>query len=330
MRTFLFFILMALANIQLDAQKPKVVASASIFADMAAQIGKDLIDVEMIVPIGGDPHLHEPTPKDAKLAASADIILLNGLTFEGWITELVENSGTKAKIYTITKNVKAIESEVYKGATDPHAWMDVSNGLIYAKNIAEALKSQLKNNKAEIDKNLEAYLAQLNELDAYILKAIETIPVQQRILVTSHDAFAYYGNRYKLKLESIMGISTDADVRTNDMMRVSKSIKENNIPAIFVESTINPKLLQQIAKDADVKIGGELFADSLGDKDSEASTYYDMLKHNTDVIVSALKDHRMTKTIIDQDDSSNNKLMYIILGGAMFLILIGIIFKMNK
>lgn len=268
--------------------KIRIISSASIFQDMALNIGKDKVESFSIVPIGGDPHLYEPKPSDAQLVKSADIILVNGLTFEGWITKLIDNSGTKARTYTITEGVNAIKSDTYENAADPHAWMDANNGLIYIRNIKDALVENDPANKDFYLKNYEAYRKEISELDQYILSAINTIPKQKRILVTSHDAFAYYGKRYGLELNALKGISTEAEIQMSDMVRVKNRIRDSGVPAIFVESTIDPKVIQQIATDNNIEVGGELFADSVGEKDSEGPTYTSMLKHNTDVIVNAL------------------------------------------
>jgi len=286
----LFALLIALfLSTSLTSQdRLKVVASASMIADMTHEIVGDLHDIEMIVPIGGDPHLHEPTPSNARLVASADLILINGLTFEGWINELIENSGTNAKVVTVTEHITPLTSVTYANSADPHAWMDASLVKSYVKSIADAMISLDPSNKTTYEQRLESYTAELDDLDRDIKAAISTIPEQKRILITSHDAFQYYGRRYGVQLEAIMGISTEAEAQTSDIRRVNQVIKEHRIPSIFVESTINPKLIQQIATDSKVSIGGELFADSLGDKESPASTYIDMMRYNTTTIVTAL------------------------------------------
>lgn len=299
-------------------KKPLVVASASIFADMARNIGGDLIDVRSIVPIGGDPHLFEPTPSSAQLVLKADLILINGLTFEGWIKELIENSGTKAETFLITENIIPISSVEHKGATDPHAWMTASNGLIYIKNIYKAIKSITPVAQHPLlTQNYEAYKIKLEYLDQYIFERIKEIPESKRVLVTSHDAFNYYGARYGLTLNAVLGISTESEAQIADLKRVVASIKDNNIPAVFIESTINPKLVKQIADDAGAKIGGELFADSIGDENSAAPTYYDMLKHNTDIIVNALTGISLGQTKLDKGGNGIN--LTVILGIIVFL-----------
>lgn len=270
------------------AQKKSVVATASIFADMAQNIAGNKLDVKTVVPIGGDPHIYEPIPQDAQLIAEADLVLKNGLTFEGWLNELIENSGTKATVVQITDGVEVIQSQTYKNSSDPHAWMTAKNGLIYIKNIKNALAAIDPDNADIYEFNYGIYKQQLEDLDQQILADIKTIPAERRILITSHDAFQYYGRYYGIQLESILGTSTDADAQTSDINRLHKVIKEKKVPALFVESTINPKKLKQIAQDTDIVVGGQLYADSLGDEKSPASTYIEMLKHNTATIVKGL------------------------------------------
>lgn len=307
-----------LANLNAQ-EKPLVVASASIFADMTEILAGEQVEVKTIVPIGEDPHIYEPTPGDAQLIAKADLILINGLTFEGWLNELIENSGTKAKVVTITKGVEPIESIKYKNSTDPHAWMDAGNGLIYIKNIKEAL-SELDPDHADIYSfNHDLYRQQLLDMDKYIRQLIESIPESRRILVTSHDAFRYYGKRYGIRVEAILGTSTDAEVQTSDIIRLNKIIKESGIPAVFIETTVNPKLLEQLAKDNKIEIGGQLYSDSIGDKDSPAPTYLEMLKFNTQTIVSALTKEAEESVSDDKAPSSGNNILLLGIIGALLI-----------
>ncbi|MEN0047187.1 MAG: zinc ABC transporter substrate-binding protein [Bacteroidota bacterium] len=312
-----------------SAQEPyKVVATASIFADMAENIAGDRIEVETIVPIGGDPHLHDPVPRDAQLVIAADLILKNGLTFEGWLNELIENAGTDAKEVLITKGVQAIESEEYKGSADPHAWMDVSNGLIYIENIKNAFIELDPEGKEQYEFNYGVYKQQLEDLDHYIQDRIQEIPEGQRVLITSHDAFQYYGKKYGIRLESVLGVSTDAEAQTSDILRLNKVIQSSQVPAVFIESTVNPKLLKQIAADNKVNIGGQLFADSIGDPESDAPTYYDMMKYNTDTIVEALKKERVM--VEENKEGSTNWFFYIGIAAVLILLLVVVLPRTMK
>ena len=325
-----FTIVFVLGVLQLIAQKPVVVSSASMFTDMVENIAGDLVETETIVPIGGDPHLHTPTPRDAKLVGKADLLLLNGLTFEGWINELIENSGTSGETVLITEGITPISSYTYKNSTDPHAWMDVSFGRQYIINIAKALKNLDPDNARVYEENYQQYDAALASLDEYVMSKVKEIPEEKRILITSHDAFKYYGKRYGIKLEAIQGISTDSEVQTSDIKRVAYTIDRYKVPAVFVESTINPKLLSQIAKDNDVKIGGSLYADSLGDKDSPAATYIDMIRHNTNTIVGALSSNASASSHTHEMEEGNTKSNLILYGIIGLILLGGMLFVIKK
>jgi len=314
-----FFLIISLIAISAFAQEKKtVVATASMMADMATNIGGGMVNVECIVPIGGDPHLHEPTPKDAQMVNKADLIIMNGLTFEGWLNELIENSGTKANTIRITKGIEPIASAEYKNSADPHAWMDASLGLTYIKNIKDALVTLDPDNADIFEFNYGVYKKQLEDLDQYIKAEIQKIPAEKRVLITSHDAFQYYGRAYGIRLEAILGTSTDAEVQTSDIVRLNKVIKESKVPALFVESTVNPKLLKQLAADNDIQIGGQLYADSIGDEESPAPTYLDMLKHNTNTIVAALtRSPNSEQENIPADKDGNSWWLYGIIAGLL-------------
>jgi len=318
MRKQFFISLFILPHFLLAQDKPLVVSTASIFADMAEVIGGNLIEVQSIVPIGGDPHIYEPTPTNAQLVHKADLVLKNGLTFEGWLNELIENSGTKATVTTITTGIKPISSETYENSSDPHAWMDANNGLTYIENIKNALIQLAPQYEQEFTFNYGLYKQQIEDLDHEISTQIAGIPDSKRILITSHDAFRYYGKRYGIQVEAVLGTSTDAEVQTSDMVRLNKVIKGSKVPAVFIETTVNPKLLEQLAKDNDIQIGGLLYSDSIGDKDSPAPTYLDMLRYNTKTIVEAL-----SREVVIGDAEEENQANNFILFGILAAILIG-------
>ncbi len=325
---FLFCLAGVFINAQDANDELSIVASASMIADIAKNIAGPDQNIEMIVPIGGDPHLHEPTPSNARMVAGADLVLINGLTFEGWITELIDNSGTQASVVTVTEGIIPLTSQTYKNSADPHAWMNVANALVYAQNIADALIELDPSNASNYNQRLKAYKTELEALDKEIEVAISSIPEQQRILITSHDAFQYYGKRYGIRLEAMMGISTEAQAQTTDITRLNQVIRSQKVPAIFIESTINPKLMKQLAHDNEIAIGGKLYADSLGDKDSPASTYINMLRYNTKTIVSALT-QPISKDQIEAGPSTNYT--FIILLGVALLLGMGLaIYLLNK
>jgi len=314
-----------LANATYGQERLKVVATATMFEDMARMISGDLLEVVSIVPVGGDPHIYDPTPSNVRLVAEADLILRNGLTFEGWLDELIANSGTKANVVTITKGIPPISSDQYHDATDPHAWMSAHNGLKYIENVYGAL-IRLDPDHADIYTfNYRIYRQQLEDLDQWIRTEIEKIPLAKRVLITSHDAFRYFGKQYGIRVEAALGTSTDAEVQTSDIVKLNNTIRETGVPAIFVESSVNPKLLEQIARDNKISIGGKLYSDSLGDKDTPAGSYTGMLRHNTETIVKALS---AEITEIHTDAESLNKsssvwlwiiLLSLLVGGFAFV-----------
>ncbi|OAV43663.1 metal ABC transporter substrate-binding protein [Lewinella sp. 4G2] len=301
--------------------RPRVVTSASIFADMATMIADTFVQIQSIVPIGGDPHIYEPTPSDVRLVAQADLVLVNGLTFEGWMNELIANSGTRARTVRITEGIGEIASEEYANSADPHAWMTAQNGMTYVRNIRDALIELDPFNREVYEFNAGVYLQQLEELDQAIFEQIETIPAGQRVLITSHDAFRYFGRHYGIRVEAALGTSTDAEVQTNDVQRLTEIIRNTGVPAIFVETTINPKLIRQIAKDNGVFIGGYLYADSLGEPDTPAGTYVGMLRHNVSTIVKALRGERNAKYEAENQETSSLQTYFLL--GVILAVMVG-------
>lgn len=313
---FLFGFLSAKAQL-------KILTTNSVLNDIVQNIAGDKAKCESMLPIGSDPHLYEAIPSDIAKINESDVVIKNGLKLEGWLDKVIDQvAESDVKIYNASLGVNAIENEAHKNFPDPHAWMNPLNVVIYAKNIAGILSKNDPKNKAYYQKNFQNYKKKLLDLHNYIEKVFTKIPQQKRILITSHDAFAYYGKQYKVEVVSLLGTSTDAEIQTGDMHEVIEIIKKRKIPTIFPESTINPKILNLIAKDTKTKLGKRLFADSLGDEDSEASTYLDMLRSNTDKIVEGL-------SIISEEENqtaSNTKFFYII-GFVLLMSLVLVITK---
>lgn len=271
----------------LKAQE-RVVATTTFIADMAQQLAGPDFQVSSILPVGSDPHIYDPVPGDARMLADADLILQNGLNLEGWLQKLIDNSGSSSRVVEVTAGISPIGSAEHAGSYDPHAWMDAAYGRLYVRNIYEALLSLRPDKEADLYARYVAYDRQLAALDSSIKARVAAIPAEKRVIATSHDAFRYYGNRYGFKVVSVLGTTTDAEVRTEDMQALIRVIEAYDLPAIFVESTINPKLMQQLAGDAGIRIGGKLYADSMGPKGSGADSYLGMLEHNTRVLLEGL------------------------------------------
>ncbi|MDX2197193.1 MAG: zinc ABC transporter substrate-binding protein [Cytophagales bacterium] len=281
-------------------EKIKVLCTTTIIYDITRNIANESIEVTCLLPYGSDPHIYEPTPKDALKVAQADIIIKNGLLLEGWLNELITTSAHTHIIAEAAENIVPIKNIKLHSSPDPHAWMSPLHGITYAKNIAKVLVDNDPEHQEIYQANFETYKKSLLVLHNYIKTEINKINPTQRILITSHDAFRYYGNLYGIKVQSALGTSTDAEVQISDMENLINTINKSKIPAIFIESTINPKLLRQLANDQKIKIGGKLYADSIGDSLSVAPSYLAMLKYNTDTIVQGLTQNANI-TFIDQD-----------------------------
>ena len=296
------------------ASKIPVVASFSILGDLVKEVGGDRVAVTTLVGPNGDAHVFQPAPADAKKVASAQIVFVNGLGFEGWIDRLVKASGTKAEIVVATKGItpremadededdhaaqghkdhdhdhaKKGEHDHDHGGTDPHAWQSVANAEIYVANIRDALIAADPAGKAAYEANASAYTAKLEALDAQVKAAMAAIPESRRRIITSHDAFGYFGAAYGIEFIAPQGVSTESEASAKDVARIIRQIKAENIPAVFMENISDPRLVKRIAKETNAKIGGELFSDALSDDKGPASTYIDMMKNNITQLSSAL------------------------------------------
>ncbi|AIK97022.1 metal ABC transporter solute-binding protein, Zn/Mn family [Candidatus Odyssella acanthamoebae] len=274
--------------------KLKVVATFSILGDLIRNVGGEAVDVKFIVPENADPHVYQPTPQDAAMLAKADLVFVNGLDFEGWFERLISNSGYKGKVIVAGKNVSPRILVGSKGTAvdDPHAWHCVKNAMLYVEVIAEALVEAHPVFKDLILQNKTDYLKKLENLDAWVEEQYVSFPVNKRLVVTTHDAFWYYGGSYKITFLSPVGISTDAEPSAAAVAHLIKEIKAKDIRAVFIESLSSRKLVEEIAAEAGANVDGTLYADSLSSprvSPSPAPTYIDMIRHNTLEIVKGLK-----------------------------------------
>ena len=278
-----------------------VVASFSILADFAREVGGDRIEVTTLVGPNGDAHVYQPSPADAKRLAGARLVVVNGLGFEGWLDRLVKASGTKATVAVAARGVKTLESKDdddarsgkhdhghSHGAIDPHAWQDVANAKIYVANIRDSLTAADPDGREVYAARAAAYLARLDALDAEIKAAVARIPSDRRKIVTSHDAFAYFGNAYGIAFLSPQGMSTEAEVSARNVARIIRQIRAEKIPAVFMENISDPRLTDRITKETGARIGGRLYSDALSAQDGPAGTYIDMMRSNIRELSGAL------------------------------------------
>jgi len=311
-------VLLGLAGNAGAADKIKTVASFSILGDMVREVGGDRVEVVTLVGPDGDAHVFTPTPADAKMLASADVFFVNGLGFEGWLDRLTEASGFKGRLVTASDGVKPIvmeeghhhhgeehadhadhakthndddeeeDEEEENEIPDPHAWQNLKNGKIYVANIRDALIAADPDGKSVYEANAARYLDAIAEEDAAVRTALSALPEARRKIITSHDAFGYFGKAYGLEIVAPEGVSTESEASAQDVAKIIRQIKEERIPAVFLENITDRRLLDQIARETGAKIGGTLYSDALSKADGPAPTYLDMFRYNVGVLTSAL------------------------------------------
>jgi zinc/manganese transport system substrate-binding protein len=270
-------------------KKIPVVATFSILGDLVKNVGGDRIEITTLVGPDSDTHVYAPTPADAKKVAAAKVVFVNGLGYEGWMTRLVKASGAKATSVVVSQGVKSrkMQEEGHQ-VTDPHAWQSIGNAKIYVANIRDGLIAADPAGKSTYEANASAYLAKLDALETEVKDAIAKIPVDRRRIITSHDAFGYFGATYGIEFIAPIGVSTEAAVSAKDVAKIITQIRKQKIPAVFMENISDPRMMEQIAKESGAKIGGSLFSDALSDEKGPASTYINMMRNNIHELRTAL------------------------------------------
>jgi zinc/manganese transport system substrate-binding protein len=275
------------------AGKIKAVASFSILGDMVKQVGGDRVEVTTLVGPDGDAHVYEPTPADAKNLAASNILFVNGLGFEGWMDRLEKSSGFDGKVVVASSGVsprQMVEDEGGKKEeiTDPHAWQSLANGKIYVANIRGGLIAADPDGKAAYEANAAAYLDAIATEEAAVKDTLDKLPEDRRRIITSHDAFGYFGAAYGLEVIAPEGMSTESEASAKDVASIIRQIKAGKIPAVFIENITDHRLLNQIASETGAKIGGTLYTDALSPPDGPAPTYLGMFRHNIETLSQAL------------------------------------------
>jgi zinc/manganese transport system substrate-binding protein len=313
----------ALAQEPLD-----VVASFSIIGDLAKNVGGDRIRLTTLVGPGGDAHVYSPKPADAAAMSRAKVVLVNGLNFEGFIGRLVESSASGATVVEVSKGVATIapaEGDGHEhgaheghdhereaahghdhdhddghehgradkahhdhGDVDPHAFQSIENARIYVKNIADAFCAADAAGCETYRANAQAYDARLADTERAVVAEISAIPQDKRRIITSHDAFGYFSKAYGITFLAPEGISTDAEASAADVAALIRQVKDDHASAIFVENMSSPQLVEQIARETGMTVGGTLYSDALSAPDGPAPTYIDMMLHNARTIRSAI------------------------------------------
>jgi ABC-type Zn uptake system ZnuABC Zn-binding protein ZnuA len=283
---------------QAPAEKPatiKVLAAETFIADIAQNVAGDRLHVESMMPFAVDPHTYEPSPGDVRKVAQCQVLIVNGAGYEAFQERLLKNAGGNPFVIVASKGLtsrKAHEGEIVENPNeaDPHFWLDPTNVIRYVENIRDGLSQADPDGAATYARNADTYTAELKKLDAWIREQSARVPAERRMLVTSHDCFGYFSDRYGFKIVGtiIPSVSTEAMPSARQIAELVDHIRAAHAPAIFVEPETNPQLAQQVARETGVKVVTDLYLETLTDKDGPAPTYMKMMQHNVNRIVSTL------------------------------------------
>jgi manganese/iron transport system substrate-binding protein len=279
-------------NNQSPSEKPNVVSSTTILANLTEEIGGEKINHTAILQPGVDPHVYEPIPQDNITIENADLIIYNGYNLEPNIIRLINSSAIQGEIFAVGELVTPLDfEEDGTPEPDPHVWGDVQNVIVMVQGIRDKLIELKPQGEEVFITNANNLIRELEELDSWIKQEISTIPESQRLLITTHDAFQYYGNAYGLEIPgTLIGISTEEQPSAQTVRNLVETITARGVKAIFAETTINPALINTVAQEAGVIVSpNELYSDSLGIRGSEAATYIGMMRSNTETIVNSLR-----------------------------------------
>lgn len=297
----LLAILMGCASCNPDSQNqqnsPSIVCSTGMIGDMVKNLVGDSIEVITLMGPGVDPHLYKATQGDISALSNSHVIVYNGLHLEGKMSSIFEKLGKSKSIIALSDGIDKkdlINSSDFERAQDPHIWFDASLWSKAMLSLSKKLQKSFPHLKEHIQKNESLYKAKLEDLHQYCLKQISQIPDNQRIMITAHDAFKYFGRAYNIQVRGLQGISTTAEFGLQDISLLVQFVVDKKIKAIFVESSVPQKSIEAVIEGCqkrghDVKLGGELYSDAMASKDSPAGNYIGMVKHNLHCIVKALK-----------------------------------------
>lgn len=268
------------------ARPLQVVASFSLLADMAREVAGDAAQVHSLVGPNADAHVFEPTPADARRLAQADLVIVNGLHFEGWIERLIRSSGYRGTVVVATQGItpRRLGAEV-----DPHAWQSLVHAQRYVENIRAALAAAAPAQAEAIGARAHAYSAQLAALDAHARAAFDAIPRAQRRVVSTHDAFGYLGEAYGVSFIAPRRWSTASEASAADVAAVIRELRRNQAQALFVENISEPRSIERIAQETGARVGGTLYSDALALPGKGPDSYLKLMAHNIETILAALQ-----------------------------------------
>ncbi len=274
----------------------KVIAAETFLADIAQNVAGNRVKIEALMPIGVDPHGFEPTPTDVAKVADSTVLIVNGAGFEEFLTKLLQNAGGQRAVLEASAGLTS--RQLHQGeiadpdhAGDPHFWLDPNNVIKYVENIRDGLSSADPEGAATYAANAEAYIAKLKELDRWIADRVKEVPEANRLLVTNHESFGYFADRYGFKIIGtvVPSISSDSAPSAQQLAELIDRIKATGAKAIFLETGTNPQLAEQVARETGSRVVTNLYSHSITDASGPAPTYIDMMKFNTNAIVDALK-----------------------------------------
>ncbi len=279
-----------------DSGRPKVVATTGQIGDAVANIGGDAVELTTLLGPGIDPHLYIPTEGDVSAFSNADAIFYNGINLEAQMTRVLDQLTSRGKtVVAVGEALPEDELLEWTGGAyaDPHVWNDPTRWSLGVEAIRDALIELDPDNEAAYRANADAYLAEIAQADAFAREQYARIPEERRVLITAHDAFGYLGNAYGLEVIGLQGISTESEASTADVRDLANLIVQRQIPALFVETSVSPRTIESVQaavrdQGFEVKIGGQLFSDALGETGSGAETYTGMLRANAQTIADAL------------------------------------------
>ena len=280
-----------------EPKKVQVVATNSIIYDITKNVAGDLADIHSIVPVGQDPHEYEPLPQDVQKIHDADLIFYNGINLENaddaWFTKMVKNAGKVADkdYFAVSDGVDVIylEGEKEKGKEDPHAWLNIENGVIYAKNIAKQLIAKDPEHKDTYQKNLDKYVAELDKLDKDAKERLAKIPEEKKLIVTSEGCFKYFSKAYGVPSAYIWEINTEEEGTPEQTTRLVEILKKSKVPSLFVESSVDERPMKTVSQESGKPIYSTIFTDSIAEKGKDGDSYVSMMKWNLTKIIEGLE-----------------------------------------
>lgn len=291
------FAILALSSAMAHAAPVEVTASFSILGDFVRQVGGERVVVQTLVGADEDAHAFQPRPSDTRRIGSARLVVANGLGFDDWVTRLARSGGYTGTVVIASMGVHTIEmasahddhGHRHGAGIDPHAWQDVGNAQRYVANIAAALIAADPEGAAHYRANAERYRGELEALDADIRHALDALPEARRKVVSSHDAFGYFGHAYGLQFLAPVGVSNNAEPTAQGVARLIRQLRKEKVPAVFIENVADPRLIERIRAESGATVGGTLYSDALSAADGPAPDYVAMMRHNLRTLTAALR-----------------------------------------